>query len=56
MSRALGIRLVDGPLTGVRCPLFQTSANRSGEPAPSRFEQIDADILAAPTWQSTAGT
>ena len=42
----LGIRLVDGPLTGARCPLFQTSANRSGEPAPSRFEQIDADILA----------
>jgi L-threonylcarbamoyladenylate synthase len=42
----LGIRLVDGPLAGARCPLFQTSANRSGEPAPSRFAQIGADILA----------
>ena len=42
----LGIRLVEGPLAGARCPLFQTSANRSGEPAPSRFEQIGEDILA----------
>jgi L-threonylcarbamoyladenylate synthase len=42
----LGIRLVDGPLAGARCPLFQTSANRSGEQAPSRFDQIGANILA----------
>lgn len=42
----LGIRLVEGRLAGARCPLFQTSANRSGEPAPSRFEQIGEDILA----------
>ena len=32
----LGVRLIDGPLAGARCVLFQTSANRSGEPAPRR--------------------
>ena len=29
------------------CPLFQTSANLSGEPAPSRFEDVPAEIVAA---------
>ncbi|MFL5892497.1 MAG: L-threonylcarbamoyladenylate synthase [Solirubrobacterales bacterium] len=43
----LGLRLIDGPLAGARCGIFQTSANRSGEPAPSRFEDIDPDILAS---------
>jgi L-threonylcarbamoyladenylate synthase len=42
----LGIRLIDGPLGGVRYPILQTSANRSAEPPPSRFEDIDAEILA----------
>jgi L-threonylcarbamoyladenylate synthase len=42
----LGVRLIEGPLTGVRCPVFQTSANRSGEPPPSSFEAIDPAILA----------
>jgi L-threonylcarbamoyladenylate synthase len=42
----LGLRLIEGPLAGARCAVFQTSANRSGEPAPSRFEDIDADLLA----------
>jgi L-threonylcarbamoyladenylate synthase len=42
----LGIRLVEGPLGGARCAVLQTSANPSGEPAPSRFEDIDAEILA----------
>ena len=42
----LGLRLIEGPLAGARCALFQTSANRSDEPAPSRFENIDAGILA----------
>ena len=42
----LGIRLIDGPLAGARRPTFQTSANRSGERAPSRFEDVDAEILA----------
>jgi L-threonylcarbamoyladenylate synthase len=43
----LGVRLIEGPLAGARCAIFQTSANRSGEPPPSRFEDIDPDILAA---------
>ena len=43
----LGVRLIDGPLAGAMCPLFQTSANRSGEPAPAHFADIPAEILAA---------
>jgi L-threonylcarbamoyladenylate synthase len=42
----LGLRLIDGPLAGAASALFQTSANRSGEPAPHRFEDIDPTILA----------
>jgi L-threonylcarbamoyladenylate synthase len=42
----LGVRLLAGPLAGAMCPIFQTSANRSGEPAPSRFEEVPADIVA----------
>lgn len=38
----LGIRLIDGPLTGLGTPLFQTSANRSGEQPPSRVGDIDS--------------
>jgi L-threonylcarbamoyladenylate synthase len=41
----LGVRLIEGPLGGAGCAIFQTSANRSGEPAPSRFQDIDAGIL-----------
>jgi len=41
----LGLRLVEGPLAGMRCAILQTSANRSGEPAPSRFEDVDADLV-----------
>jgi L-threonylcarbamoyladenylate synthase len=43
----LGVRLIDGPLAGTMCPLFQTSANRSGEPAPAIFADIPRGILAA---------
>ena len=43
----LGIRLLDGPLAGAAAAIFQTSANRSGEPAPARFEDVDAQIVAA---------
>jgi L-threonylcarbamoyladenylate synthase len=43
----LGIRLIEGPLTGAACAVFQTSANRAGEPAPSRFEDIDPEIIGA---------
>lgn len=41
----LGLRLIEGPLAGARYAIFQTSANRSGEPAPSRFEDVDTAIL-----------
>lgn len=43
----LGIRLIDGPLAGAMCPLFQTSANRSGEPAPALFADVPHKILTA---------
>ncbi|MGV1049485.1 MAG: L-threonylcarbamoyladenylate synthase [Solirubrobacterales bacterium] len=43
----LGVRLLAGPLAGAMCPVFQTSANRSGEPPPSRFEDVPDSILAA---------
>lgn len=40
----LGIRLIDGPLAGAMCPLFQTSANVSGQPAPSSFDEVPLQI------------
>lgn len=43
----LGVRLIAGPLAGAMCPLFQTSANVSGEPAPASFEDVPAGIVAA---------
>lgn len=42
----LGVRLLAGPLAGAMTPIFQTSANRSGEPAPSRFDDIPDSIRA----------
>ncbi len=42
----LGIRLIDGPLAGAMCPVFQTSANLSGEPAPHRFGNVANSVLA----------
>jgi L-threonylcarbamoyladenylate synthase len=42
----LGIRLLGGPLAGAMCPVFQTSANRSGGPAPARFGDVPEEILA----------
>jgi L-threonylcarbamoyladenylate synthase len=42
----LGVRLIEGPLAGSMCPLFQTSSNRSGEPAPALFADIPRQILA----------
>jgi L-threonylcarbamoyladenylate synthase len=41
----LGIRLIAGPLGGTMCPVFQTSANLSGEPAPVRFDDVPESIL-----------
>jgi L-threonylcarbamoyladenylate synthase len=41
----LGVRLIEGPLAGAMCPLFQTSANRSGEPPPGSFEDVPGQIV-----------
>jgi L-threonylcarbamoyladenylate synthase len=41
----LGVRLIGGPLAGAMCPIFQTSANVSGEWAPASFEQVPAEIV-----------
>lgn len=43
----LGVRLIDGPLAGASCPVFQTSANHSGEPAAGSFAALDPGIIAA---------
>jgi L-threonylcarbamoyladenylate synthase len=42
----LGIRLIEGPLASAACAVFQTSANRSGDAAPSRFEDVDPSLIA----------
>jgi len=46
LERVLGVRLIEGPLAGAMTPIFQTSANRSGEPAPHRFEDVGTGIVA----------
>jgi L-threonylcarbamoyladenylate synthase len=43
----LGVRLIGGPLAGAMCPIFQTSANVSGEPAPAAFDEVPEAIVAA---------
>ena len=43
----LGIRLIEGPLTGVMTPILQTSANPSGVTPPTSFGEIDEGILGA---------
>lgn len=43
----LGLRLLGGPLEGTTCPLFQTSANLSGEASPASFDEVRAEIVAA---------
>ena len=40
----LGVRVIGGPLSGARCPIFQTSANLSGEPAASTFQGIVPEV------------
>jgi L-threonylcarbamoyladenylate synthase len=42
----LGIRLLSGPLAGAMCPIFQTSANSSGEEPPASFKDLPAEIVA----------
>jgi L-threonylcarbamoyladenylate synthase len=41
----LGVRLIEGPLAGAACAVFQTSANASGAPPPARFADVDPAIL-----------
>jgi len=43
----LGVRLIEGPLAGAMCPLFQTSANLSGEPPPGSFAAVPAEVVEA---------
>jgi L-threonylcarbamoyladenylate synthase len=43
----LGVRLIEGPLSGMPLPVFQTSANASGYTAPDSFDGIDAGIVEA---------
>jgi L-threonylcarbamoyladenylate synthase len=52
----LGVRLIEGPLAGATCPLLQTSANRSGEPAPASFADIPAEIIAGADLAIDAGS
>jgi L-threonylcarbamoyladenylate synthase len=42
----LGIRLIAGPLAGAMCPVLQTSANLSGEPAPRQLGGVPESIRA----------
>ena len=42
----LGVRLIEGPLAGAACPIFQTSAQPIGEPAPARFADLDPALVA----------
>jgi L-threonylcarbamoyladenylate synthase len=42
----LGVRLIEGPLSGAMTPVFQTSANHSGGTAPHRLADVAEDILA----------
>src|SRR3954462_2799291 len=39
-GEALGLRVPDGPLRGVRWPVLQSSANRSGGPDPRRLGDV----------------
>ena len=41
----LGVRLIEGPLAGASCPIFQTSANPSGALAPASFAAVPPAIV-----------
>jgi L-threonylcarbamoyladenylate synthase len=41
----LGIRLIAGPLAGAMCPVFQTSANLSGEAPPAKFSDVPDAVI-----------
>ena len=42
----LGVRLIEGPLAGTMTPIFQTSANLSGAAPPTRFDQLEDEVIA----------
>jgi L-threonylcarbamoyladenylate synthase len=52
----LGVRLIAGPLAGAMCPVFQTSANRSGDPAPALFADIPEQVIAGADLAIDGGT
>jgi L-threonylcarbamoyladenylate synthase len=52
----LGVRLIGGPLAGAMCPILQTSANASGEPAPASFAEVSAEIVDAVDLAIDGGT
>lgn len=43
----LGLRLIEGPLTGARCAVLQTSANPAGAPDPRSLEAVDDGLRTA---------
>ncbi|MGZ5336994.1 MAG: L-threonylcarbamoyladenylate synthase [Solirubrobacterales bacterium] len=43
----LGVRYIRGPLEDAVHPVFQTSANAGGDPAPGSFEDVPVQIRAA---------
>jgi len=43
--RKLGVRLIEGSLAGARCPVFQTSANLSGDPPPAEFGEVGLSLV-----------
>ncbi|HEY6638950.1 MAG TPA: L-threonylcarbamoyladenylate synthase [Solirubrobacterales bacterium] len=47
VPETLGVRLIAGPLAGAMTPIFQTSANRTGEDPPRSFDEIDERVLSA---------
>ena len=51
----LGVRLIEGPLAGAMTPIFQTSANRSGESPPTSFQETDPAIRDAADLAIDAG-
>jgi L-threonylcarbamoyladenylate synthase len=44
-AERLGVRLIEGLLAGAMCPIFQTSANLSGDPAPAGFADVSPALL-----------
>jgi L-threonylcarbamoyladenylate synthase len=41
----LGVRLIESPLGAVATPILQSSANRSGEPPPARFQDVPGELI-----------